>query len=165
MKEKKLSKKQILNLFKGKLEGKVIEVSNGFSRAYRKIIEEVKSNSPDYIIAPIGSGEAFVGLYEGIKKYRLKTKLVGVRIRSKNKSLADKLHTIYTPYEKKLNEIKEKGHKIINLNEKEVKIAYDKFRKIVDCEPSAAVVFGALKKIKFSKKDKVLLINSGKGII
>ena len=45
------------------------------------------------------------------------------------------------------------------------KEAYKQYKDQFDIEPSSAVVFGVLPKLKFKKEDKIILINSGKGIL
>jgi hypothetical protein len=60
--------------------------------------------------------------------------------------------------------IQKEGHKIIRLNEKEVKQMWEEFKDIIDCEPSAAVIFAVFSKFKFKKDDIIILINSGKGL-
>ena len=163
--KKILSQKEIINLARERRDERILNVSTGFHQTGMDIIKELKNEKPDYVIVPIGSGETFVGLYYGIKKYGLKTILIGVGVKNKIKSFADKLHTIHTPYQNEIKKIVKKGNKLILLNEKEVREAYDKFKKMVKCEPSSAVVLGAFKKIKFKKEDKIIVINSGKGVI
>jgi threonine synthase len=135
-----------------------------YQMGYVKIVEELKYKKPDFIVTPVGSGGAFCGLYEGITKFNLKTKLVGVGVKNKWHSFADKLFTPWTPYEKKLKSLIKKGHIIIRLSEREIKQLWKEYKDIIDCEPSAVVVFSVFKKIKFHKKDKIILINSGKGL-
>jgi len=135
-----------------------------YQKGYIKIIEEIKNKKPNFIIVPVGSGEAFCGLYEGIKKFKLKTELIGVGVKAKWHSFADKLYTPWTPYESKMRAIQKEGHKIIRLNETEVKQMWKEFKNVIDCEPSAAVVFSVFSKIKFKKEGKIILINSGKGL-
>jgi cysteine synthase len=139
------------------------DVTNGFHEAFQTIIEEIKDERPDWLIVPVGSGEAFVGLYEGLKRFRLKTKLVGVGV--KGPSIADKLYTPWTPYKRKIEEILKEGHQYIKLSEEEVKNAFEKVNPIISCEPSSSVVFGALPKLDIDSKDKVIVINSGKGLV
>jgi cysteine synthase len=140
------------------------DVIHNWEKGYIKIIEEIKDKKPDFIVVPVGSGETFCGLYEGIKKFELKTKLIGVGVKAKWHSFADKLYTPWTPYERKMKAIQKEGHKIIRLNEKEVKQMWKEFKDIIDCEPSAVVVFAVFSKFKFKKDDKIILINSGKGL-
>jgi threonine synthase len=135
-----------------------------YQMGYLKIVEEIKNENPDFIVTPVGSGGAFCGLYEGIKRFKLKTKLIGIGVKAKWHSFADKLYTPWTPYERKMKAIQKEGHKIIRLNEKEVKQMWEEFKDIIDCEPSAAVVFAVFSKFKFKKDDKIILINSGKGL-
>lgn len=138
--------------------------AHGYHESYIKIVEEIKDENPDFIVVLIGSGEAFCGLCEGIKKFNLKTKLIGVGVKAKWHSFADKLYTPWTPYEAKMKAIVKEGHKIIRLNEEEVKQTWKEFKDVIDCKPSAAVVFSVFSKIKFKKEDKIILINSGKGL-
>jgi len=140
------------------------DVIHNWEKGYIKIIEEIKDKKPDFIVVPVGSGETFCGLYEGIKKFKLKTKLIGIGVKNKWHSFADKLYTPWTPYERKMKAIQREGHKIIRLNEKEVKQMWKEFKNVIDCEPSAAVVFSVFSKLKFKKGDKIILINSGKGL-
>jgi threonine synthase len=140
-------------------------VTNGFHEGYEKLIEEIKQANPNFIILPIGSGEAFVGFYNGIKKQKLKTKLIGVGVKDKWHSYADKLHTPWTPYKSKIQSILREGHKILRLDEEEIKKAYKENSTILDMEPSSSVVFGVLPKIKMEKNNKIILINSGKGLL
>lgn len=139
------------------------DVTNGYHDAYESIIKEIKHIQPNYLICPVGSGEAFVGLYKGLKKYNLKTKLIGVTTLS-NLSFADKLFTPWTPYTAKIKTILKSGNKIIKLSEQEIKLAYHYATKYIACEPSSAVVIGALFKLNFKQRDAIVIINSGKGL-
>ena len=141
----------------------IYDATNGFHEAYESIIKEIKKTAPEYIICPVGSGEAFVGLFFGLKKAKLKTKLIGVTVKA-SPSFADKLHTPWTPYSAKMKSMLEMGHRIISLKESEVKEAFKYAKKFIDCEPSSAVVLGVFSKIKFKPTDKIILINSGKGL-
>ena len=139
------------------------DVTNGFHQAFHSIIQEIATENLDWLIVPVGSGEAFVGLYEGLKKCGLKTKLVGVGV--KGPSIADKLYTPWTPYEDKIQAILKKGHLYIRLSEEQIKDAYEKVRNIISVEPSSSIVFGVLPELKIDSKDKVIIVNSGKGLI
>jgi 1-aminocyclopropane-1-carboxylate deaminase/D-cysteine desulfhydrase-like pyridoxal-dependent ACC family enzyme len=59
------------------------DVIHNWEKRYIKIIEEIKDKKPDFIVVPVGSGETFCGLYEGIKKFKLKTKLIGIGVKAK----------------------------------------------------------------------------------
>lgn len=163
--KKKLGPKEVEKIVRENDAEIIWDVSNGFHHSYIDIIKEIKNKKPEYLIVPIGSGEAFVGLYEGIKKYKLKTKLIGVGIKSKLYSFADKLHTKWTPYKSKIQKILKERHIIIRLKEEEIKKIYNKIKRIINCEPSSAVAFAALYKIRFDKEDIIIIINSGKGVL
>jgi len=141
----------------------VWDVTNGFQDAYESIIEEIKETVPDYLICPVGSGEGFVGLYNGLRKANLHSKLIGVKPYT-NPSCADKLNTPWTPYEAKIRKILTEGHGLITLNEKDIKSVYSFSKNLIDCEPSSSVTFGVLTKLKIKPSAKVIVINSGKGL-
>ncbi len=140
------------------------DVTNGFQDAYESIIREIKNDNPDYIICPIGSGEAFVGLFDGIQKLKIKTILIGVGPET-SPSFADKLHTPWTPYQAKMESILAQGNRIIRLTEPEIREAYNFAKDRINCEPSSAVVFGAFSKMNFERDKKIIIINSGKGLL
>ncbi len=121
--EKILKTEEVIALARENDKEVIWDVTNGFQQAYEPIIKEIKNFNPDYLICPIGSGEAFAGLYDGIKKYKLKVKLIGVKPKS-NPSFADKLYTKWTPYEVKIKSILENGNEIVELTEEEIKSAY-----------------------------------------
>lgn len=163
--EKILKPEETITLARQNDEEVIWEVTNGFHEAYKKVIEEIKNENPSVIILPIGSGEAFVGFYSGIKKFGLRTKLIGVKVKDKRHSFADKLHTPWTPYTSKIQSILREGHQILTVEEDEIKKAYKEYSTIFDIEPSSAVVFGVMSKLKCKKDDKIIVINSGKGLI
>lgn len=158
-----LKPEEVIALARENDEEVIWEVTNGSHEAHDSIIKELKNKPPDYIICPVGSGEAFVGLFDAIKKYDLHTKLVGVSV-SANPSFADKLHTPWTPYAARIEAITNQGNRLIRLDEDEVKQSYAQANQFINCEPSAAVVFGAVSKLSFQEQDKIVLINSGKGL-
>lgn len=167
--EKDLSKKilkpeEVIALARENDKEVIWDVTNGFHGAYESIIGEIKNEAPDYLICPVGSGEGFVGLFNGLEKAKLKTKLIGVTPKA-SPSFADKLYTPWTPYGAKMQSILKKGHEIIKASEKEIKSAYSYARDFINCEPSSAVVINALLKKNFKKNDKIIIINSGKGLI
>lgn len=162
---KVLSTEEIIELAKESPQENLWDVTNGFEEAYEPIIQELAEKAaPDYIICPIGSGEAFVGLSNGLAKANWKTKLIGVLPESSS-SLADKLNTSWTPYSSKLEAIVKTSHQIVKLNEVEIQKSFDLAKTIMKCEPSSALVLGALEKLKFEKNAKIVIINSGQGLI
>ena len=161
--KKILGPEEVIPMTRESDEEVIWDVTNGFHQAFQSIVQEIKTERPDWLIVPLGSGEAFVGLYEGLKIFRLKTKLVGVGV--KGPSIADKLYTPWTPYKRKIEEILKEGHLYIKLSEEQIKDTYEKVRHIISCEPSSSVVFGALPELCIGSKDKVIVINSGKGFV
>lgn len=159
-----LSESEIISLSRENDEEKILEATTGFHDSYKRIIDEIKDIKPDYIVCPLGSGEAFVGLYFGLRENNLKTILVGVRSKSRTGSFADKLYGEYTPYEAEVNKILGEGNLMIELSEEEIRESYAEFKKYFDCEPSSAVVFRALRRLNPEKDKRIVLVNSGKGI-
>ncbi len=155
---------EIISLARETEEELIWDVTNGWQEAYEDIIKEIKGDKPNFLITPVGSGEAFVGLLNGMKKYKLKTTLIGVAPKS-NPSFADKLHTSWTPYASKMKSFFWSKHKVIRLPEENIKQAYSLAKKYINCEPSSAIVFGVLPDLKIKKEDKIIVINSGKGLI
>jgi len=162
--EKILTSEEVITLARENNKEVIWDATNGFHEAYESIIKELKKEYPDYLVCPVGSGEGFVGLFNGLEKAKLKTKLIGVTPES-SPSLADKLHTPWTPYSAKIQSIFETGHEIIKLSEDEVRSAFAYAKDLMNCEPSSAVVVGALSKLNFEETDKIIIINSGKGLI
>lgn len=155
---------EVISLARETDEEVIWDVTNGWHEAYEDIIKEVKNGRPNFLITPVGSGEAFVGLFNGIKKYKLNTTLIGVAPKS-SPSFADKLHTPWTPYASKMKSIFWRKHEVIRLSEDTIKQAYSLAKKHIKCEPSSAIVFGVLPDLKIKKEDKIIVINSGKGLL
>lgn len=162
--EKILKPEEVIALARENDKEVILDVTNGSHEAYESIIKELKKENPDYLVCPVGSGEGFVGLFNGLEKAKLKTKLIGVTPES-SPSFADKLHTPWTPYSAKIQSILETGHEIIKLSEDEIRSAFALAKDFMDCEPSSAVVVDVLSKLNFKENDKIIIINSGKGLI
>lgn len=160
--KKFLHPRDIIKLAKENKE-KIKDATKGFSEAYESLLAGVKPYQFDYIVCPVGGGEAFIGLHAAIKKRKLGSKLIGIGVKS-NPSFADKLCAPWTPYQTKLDAITKKDHRIIKLTESEVKAMYKKYRNTINCEPSSAVVWSVFAKSLVKSTDKILVINSGKGI-
>ncbi len=150
----------------GHSDRQVLDVTNGYHQAYEGVINELRDqlggDQPKYIFCPVGSGEAFVGLYQGLKRLRWSTKLVGASP-IQRPSFADKLHALWTPYQAHFGAMMNEGHRIILLDEGEIKAAYVAMRDVVPSEPSSAAAYGALRKVSVSPRDLVVMINSGCG--
>ncbi len=85
------------------------DVTNNYHEAYMGLVAELVNVQPSHIIVPVGSGELFVGLYIGLKKYGLNSRLVGIGVSDPN-SVADKLYAKWTPYETVIKSIARDGH-------------------------------------------------------
>lgn len=159
-----LKPEEVISLARETDEEVIWDVTNGWHDAYEDLVKEIKDDGPNFLITPVGSGEAFVGLFNGIKKYKLSAILIGVAPKS-IPSFADKLYTPWTPYASKMKSIFWLKHKVIRLPEEAIKKAYSLAKKHIECEPSSAIVFGVLPDLKLKKKDKIIVINSGKGLL
>lgn len=147
-------------------EGEVIwEVTNGYEQAYTSIIGELRQLKPDFIVTPVGSGENFVGLVNGIDFYRLPTKVIGIGAQNQTYSFADKLYTLWTPYNKALTIFQKRGHIIYRLSEDEIREIYSRVKSFLRCEPSSAVVFAAMEKHDFHHEDAIVFLNTGRSPI
>lgn len=162
--KKILKPEEVIALAREHDEETIWDVTNGFHGAYGSIIEEIRDEAPDYVVCPVGSGEGFVGLFDGLQKFKMKTKLIGVTAVSRP-SYADKLHTPWTPYKAKIRSVLEAGHEIIRLEEDEIRSAYAYAQEHIACEPSSAAVIGALRGRIFKKGDAIVMVNSGKGLV
>jgi threonine synthase len=143
------------------------DVTNGYEEGYEEVIKEIYAKiTPDYIVVPIGSGGIFFAFAEKTEQLNLPTKIIGIDVQQKSNSIADKLSNPWpSPYEKSIENFKRNGHKVFTLSETEIKQAYNKFKRQVNCEPSSAVVFAAPDKFKFESSDKVVFLNTGNGLV
>lgn len=157
-----LKPEEVISLARETDEEVIWDVTNGWHESYEDIIKEIKGDRPIFLITPVGSGETFVGLFNGIKKYKLNTTLIGVAPKG-SPSFADKLHTPWTPYASIMKSILGRKHKVITLSEEAIKQAYSLAKQHIKCEPSSAIVFGVLPDLKIKKEDKIIVINSGRG--
>jgi cysteine synthase len=162
--KKVLTEKDIIRLAKDVKREKIWDVTNGYPEAYEDIIKELKNKKFEYLICPVGSGEAFMGLYKGLKKYKVKAKLIGVGVAT-FPSIADKLSASWTPYRSKINKALKEGHALIQLQEHEIAKTYRMYRRKMKCEISSSVVWAALHKVNIPVNAKIVLLNSGKGLI
>lgn len=149
--------------FSRELEDEVIwDVTNGYEESYISIVAELRDFNPDYIVVPIGSGGIYVGIVEGVKRYSLKTKVIGIGVQNTTNSFADKLHTPWTPYFKVMEKYNKLGHTIYRLTETEVKQMWKKYQHTSSLEPSSTVVFAAISLCNFQENDTVVFLNTGK---
>ena len=163
----KILRPEELITFAREKEDEVIwDVTNGFEEHYESVINEIfRIIVPNYIVVPVGSGGIFIGMAEAVERRNNNTKIIGIGAQNTIRSFADKLSTPWTPYERAMQHYQKLGHFLYRLNEEEIKNAYHNFKNVADCEPSSAVVFAAPTKHKFKADDKIVFVNSGKGLI
>lgn len=138
------------------------DVTNGYEEAYRPILKEIQHTRPTHIVVPVGSGGIFTGLATAIEQMRWGTRVIGMGVQEQHGSYADKLHTPWTPYAKTLASLEHAGHKIYRLPESRIRKLFETHQHRMDCEPSSSIVFGVFDEFRFSKRDRVVLINSGR---
>jgi threonine synthase len=171
--ERILPTEDVIRLARERSDEVVLDVTNNYEDAFQSIAAELRHDAPDYLVTPLGSGEAYAGLYQGLKKHRLKTTLVGAGVHQlrdhelllqAKPSIADKLYTPFTPYRKKIISILGEGNLYFHVSDRQIIDAYKKIGPVYSCEPSSAAAFASLPKLSINKDSKVVVINSGKGI-
>jgi len=174
--EKRFEPKDVIELTRETGDEVIWDVTNGYDAAFESIVMEIKEEAPDWLITPLGAGEAFVGLHKGLKKYLPKTKLVGAgvhRLREHKLELrarpskADKLYTPYTPYQEDIEKILNESSRenlYVHLSDKQIMNVYRRISSKISCEPSSAAAFASLPKLDIGRESKVVVVNSGKGI-
>ena len=141
------------------------DVTNGYEDTYGEVVREILSEvKPTHIVVPVGSGGIYIGIVHALATKKTPITVIGIGTQNANDSIADKLSTPWTPYAKALEHWQTK-HPIYRLSEQEIKRTYGAYRHLLSCEPSSSVVFAAAEHHKFTKKDIVILINSGKSVI
>ncbi len=156
---------ELIGFAREKYDEVIWDVTNGYEEGYQTVFREIISAmTPDYIVLPVGSGGVYFSFVSMTEQMRLPTKIIGIGVEATRKSLADKLCTPWTPYAKALEFFQGRGHPIYRLTEIEVKRVFEKFKKIVACEPSSSVVFSAPSKLHFHAGEKVVFLNTGKGL-
>ncbi len=145
-----------------------IDVTHFMHTAYTTIIHELSAEDPDYIIAPFGTGEGLFGLC--MENYRSQihsphhtAKIIGVKSAVPG-SLADKVTRLISPYHEMLKEYHQAGQIDITVSEKEIDQVYEQVSPHLQVEPSSAAAFAALSHLPLKSTDKVVIINSGRGI-
>lgn len=164
LKTKIFSSEDIIDLVREEEKGEIVwDVTNGYEYYYGSILKEIieEYGEPNFIVVPVGSGGIYVGLIKEIKKNNLDTKVIGIRPKERVKSLANKLATHWTPYEKDIKRFIKKGNLVFEATERQIKNTYKEYKDIVSCEASSSIVFLAPVFFSFEKSDKVVLLNTG----
>lgn len=160
----KIYKTEEIISFAREFDSEVIwDVTNGYESYYSPILREVLSKvDPNYIVTPVGSGSLYVSLVDFIFTNHLSIEVVGVGVVQKTSSIADKLTTPWSPYEKLMDKYIKLGHPVLRIDEDEIIECSKKFGKLANTEPSSSIVFAAANHINFNESDNVIFINSGK---
>ena len=158
-----LKPEEVIALARTNEEESIWDVTNGYASAYAAIIKDI-TVVYDYLVCPVGSGELYVGLAQGLKEQGKQARLIGIGVKT-HPSFADKLSAPWTPYQGKMKEIEAMGNPIIRLSEEEVHAVYDEYKERYTCEPSSAVVWAALTKADLPEDARVVMINSGRGLV
>jgi cysteine synthase len=148
---------------------RVRDVTNGISKPFEQIVDEICEQNPqevpDTIVLPVGGGELFLGVADGLKRRGLQTRLIGVTVRKD--SVADKLYSKWNPYAGQIDAITNLGsHHRLHRLEDEASLL-DTFNWLrtfgLRCEPSSAASFAALGDLapQFRPDEKVTVINTG----
>lgn len=163
LKEKILRPEEIIAFAREKEDEVIWDVTNGYEDAYGGIVNEIFSqlDKVDYIVVPLGSGGIFVGIAEQLSTSFRGTKVIGVGPKATFDSFADKLSTPWSPYIRAIQNYEKVGHEVIRITESEIKKNFAYYRHLCNCEPSAAIVFGALQYLSLKKDDVVVFVNSG----
>jgi len=158
--------REIIDLGRESPNEKVFDATHGFYKSYENLVDNFLLLNPDVVITPIGSGATFLGLCSGIRKKGMKTKVVGIDVKNKNSSFADKLTDPLNPYNKLLREEIERGNQIIKISEQEAKLAYESAKNnSLNMEPSSSIVLHYLIKNcgEHTKLGRILILNTGRG--
>lgn len=169
-----LSAQQVVNLTRRDSKDLPMIVTNHFHNAYINLFDEIindlgPDNPPDFILAPVGSGEGFTGIYEGDmarqrRLYADPVQVYGINPYEKN-SFADKLNGFdFSPYPQIWSIIPGVRQKIKRISEEPIQPTYKIISKYMLAEPSAAVAFCGINIVNPDAEDTVVVINSGRGL-
>lgn len=166
--DRSLSCTQIQALAKANEADNPFDITNYFHMAYTKIFAEIVAGlEPDYIVAPYGTGEALFGItlannHRYSKERRRKVKIIGAKP-AEEISYADKLTGKFGPYPAFLEDHHD-SVETVRLSEQEIIDTYQQISPHVRMEPSAAAAFAAVRQINAKPYQKIVVINSGRGI-
>jgi len=166
LRDKILRPEEIIAFAREKDDEVIWDVTNGYEEAYGGIVNEIFSQieNVDYIVVPLGSGGIFVGIAEQLSSSFHKAKVVGIGPKATYDSFADKLSTPWSPYTRAIQNYEKVGHKVFRVSESEIRKNFADYRNLCNCEPSAAIVFGALEYIKPKDGETVVFVNSGNSL-
>lgn len=159
-----LSPAQVIAITAKHIHGRIHDVTDGCEWVYAAIIDELYDTQPDAIVCPIGTGQLFSGLAEGIRRNGMRTRLVGVQP-AREGSRAKKLDVRWRAYQHRIDYYcMEYNHELLSIPEDDIRQAVKTVPKGIKCEPSAAIVFAALPYLEEEGFSKAVLINTGCGV-
>jgi cysteine synthase len=149
---------------------RVVDSTNGVTSPFESIVDEIwefdEKTAPDVIVLPVGGGELFLGVAEGLRKRKLRTRLWGITVG--RQSIADKLYSRWNPQDGELARLvrEESHHRFCPLDDEAILLdTFNQLRRVnaFPCEPSSAAAFAALHSLKQDLKpeERVLVINTG----
>lgn len=162
-----LRPEEIISFGRETEEEVIWDATNGYEDAYNRVVTEILDKCPEvnYVVVPVGSGGIYMGFVQEFERRKSKTKVIGIGTQNTSASFADKLATPWTPYAKALKHYHGLGHTIFRLPENAIKSNFLDFQHVAEFEPSSSIVFAVFSLMKFSAKDKIVLVNSGKAIL
>lgn len=171
-----LTSEDISNLARTSLHQNIWDVTNEGHEAYQEIYHEIAGENADLILCPVGSGELYLGLIEGLQiSKNTHARVMGLFPRKTSDSKADKLCSDFLPLE---NEIRrqqlnvapspetgiEYSHCLGSSSEEEIQWGID--NKPIDllAEPSSLISLYMIKRMGWVKDLKMIMLNTGKGM-
>ncbi|VVC00262.1 Threonine synthase [uncultured archaeon] len=151
---------------------------------YKKIAHELLHINPEYIIVPLGTGELFCGICQGVEENGMNAKVIGVSLAGKNPvgqclngketgelktakfdKNSDKISGSFTPLMPIIMHFLSKSNKFIEITKEELDEAIYEHQPYFDChiESSSFSVFAALSHLKTkNKKEKIVAVLTGR---
>lgn len=155
--EKEAEKECLLNCNPGARHEKIIGDS--------KIGTEVALNlRPDYVVCPTNNGTLLAGVWMGLKKARVKTRMVAAV--TKKTALADAIAGFHRMEEPALSKaLEESKGEVIEVSDNEIlKAAQLMVRDGLVVEGAAAAGIASLKHLQMSRRAKVCCVITGSGL-
>ncbi len=149
------------------------------TRAYTKIAAELSELNPELIVVPLGSGELFCGICQGIEETGMRAKVIGVSVCDKNpvglalrhgidevalegtfeERAANKIAVHFTPLMPIIMHFISKGHMFAEISDRQMQDAIFEYQPYFEqaIEPSSLSVFAALEKLPLQEKGKKIV--------
>lgn len=158
----------IIALARRSASEKIRDVTNAGHAAYKNLYAEIDAKKPDLIITPLGSGELYLGLHEGMMESNSTTTLLGVHPKA-NESMADKLCTRFRPLQGNIlaEQMRGASHGTLrgraDITEADIQWCIQNAPDGLNAEPSALVPLQMIKRLDRADQ-KIIMISTGKGL-